>query len=445
MRLWIWACLIFAVEAQAGELDRGVTRLVDELELPAIPGFSPAMDLAVVVLSESPGSPTVRGVTGLLRARLYALGVKTVLELDPAANDAETERRARDAGAELLLVVRAQNVAGKLSLESELRGIDRGLWVRSEKAAIYATAEETIDDAGRGAVAIHTPALTVEEPAEGLRFEGAPQRIATLTDRVMAIASCDVGLPGGETLFVLTKRWLYAYLYSGTGYAKKAAALELYNLERSKERTREPFGVLSCGSARELALGSSELKDGQLVRAKMQGQETILGVTRTFTGWPIGEISPGKWAFAHVDAGRARLSASIELEGGGKKSLEAPVLEMVVDRGRAVALTERYRVVRFSEELDAPVVIGTSGVGMSLFDAPAELLVATSSAAKNRDRLRLLPFDRSKKERRSVELDGAIHATTVAKMSAELRAVIAAAYRDGKTEIFALPLKGAPR
>jgi hypothetical protein len=54
----------------------------------------------------------------------------------------------------------------------------------------------------------------------------------------------------------------------------------------------------------------------------------------------------------------------------------------------------------------------------------------------------LIPLDKTKKERRaSVEIDGAVHATTVAKLTADVRAVIAAAYRDGRTELFAIPLK----
>jgi hypothetical protein len=122
--------------------------------------------------------------------------------------------------------------------------------------------------------------------------------------------------------------------------------------------------------------------------------------------------------------------------------LDSPVLEIAIARGRALAVTDRYRLLRYSEELDAPVVLGTSGVGISLVSGAPDLAVATSSSARDRDRLRLIPLDKSKKEKRaSVEIDGAVHATTVAKLAADLRAVIAAAYRDGRTEIFAVPLK----
>jgi len=135
----------------------------------------------------------------------------------------------------------------------------------------------------------------------------------------------------------------------------------------------------------------------------------------------------------------------IEVDGSAH-NVDAPLLDVVIDHGKTIAVTDKYRLVRYSDDLDAPVAFGTSGVGVSLIDGTPELVVATSSFSRERDRLRLIPLDKTKKEKRvSVEIDGAVYATTIAKLSADTRAVIAAAYRDGRTELFAVPLKGAQK
>lgn len=446
------ATLIIAVALAlpASELDRGVSQLVRELELPAVAGFSLSADVALAVTGEGKNAAEARAVErivgGLLRGKLAAVGLTSVLELPAAATTANIEHLARGEGAEWMLAVAASAKSGKLSLHAELRRIDLGLWsLPPPKVLLFATADRTIEieePLKPLPAAVNEAIAEGGELGEGLNFDGAPQRIAAIGDRVLAMASCELGAPIGEALFVLTRRSLIIYLYSSTGDLRKAGALELASLERAKERVREPFGTVVCAAGgKELAFGSSELKDGQVVRLRAANHEVAMSIARAIPGLPVGELSPGKWALAHADAGKSRLSAAIEVDGT-IKTLDAPVYELAIGRGRALAVGDRYRLIKYSAELEAPVVIGTSGVGISVIGGATELAVTTSSVARDRDRLRLVPLDRSKKERRaSVEIDGAVSATAVARLGAEQRAVIAAAYRDGRTELYAVPLR----
>lgn len=461
------ATLIIAVALMlpASELDRGVAQLVRELELSSVAGFSMSSDVALAVSGEGKDAAEARAVErivgGLLRGKLSAAGLSSVLELDaprsirgggvPASSDRDpglNEKLARESGAEWMLAVAASAKSGKISLHAELRRIDLGLWSPPPPTPLlFATADQTIE---MEEPLKPLPVVTSEPvlDADGLNFDGAPQRIGAVGDRVLAMASCDLGAPIGEALFVLTRRSLIGYLYSSTGDVRKAGSLELAGLERAKERVREPFGALVCAAGgKELAFGSSELKDGQVVRVRAAANELTLAIARALPGIPVGELSPGKWALAHPDGGKSRLSAAIELDGA-TKTLESAVYELAIGRGRAIAVGDRYRLIKYSAELEAPVVIGTSGVGVSVIGGAQELAVTTSSVARDRDRLRLVPLDRARKERRgSVELEGAVSATAVARIGADHRAVIAAAYRDGRTELYAIALrnKGAPR
>jgi hypothetical protein len=472
--LSIAAVLFCPSIAAASSLDRAAARIVEQLELPGVAGFDLKEHLAIAVIARSTpdvdAEPAmVKPLGSLLQSRLEQLGARSLSMVDNPPSSAEAERIAREAGAQWLLVVSVEPITRDvLRLWAEVKMVDRGLWLpepRPGEATIYATAEESIrlDDTLRSLLARSDPRDPDPHPhpPDALHLDGAPMRIATVEDRVLALSACEIA--GRSVLFLLDSKSFIAFTYEG-GTLRRSGSIDLGKLPKASTVSRDPIGSIACGPSdkserREVAFGSSALRSGQVLRVESRKTgEVALSFARTIDGVPLGYLAGGRLVLGSIDAGRSRWASPLAIEDKGRtveRSIRTGLVDLALEPAapqgfRAVGVGTDYRLMRFTDDLEKSVPFGSSGVGVRIVgDGDSIVLVATSSASTaDRDRVRLLAPDHGVLKRLdSIDVDGSVYATAIGALRAQdTRDLILAAYRpqERRTDILAIRLI-APR
>jgi hypothetical protein len=448
----------------ASPLDKAATELVEKLAIANVSGFNLASDVAVEVTTRGGAggdqSRLGRALSGLVRARIETLGVRSSFAVETGG---DPEQAARDLGAEWLLAIAAEPV-GKdaLRLWAELRAIDRGLWAPVPKpgmSTIYATAELTtkLDPSIEALLATPEPTREVPRPAGegGLRFDGAPARLFTVDDRVLALAICEVGGRRAPVLAVLESRSLELYEIDEPRAHRRLAVVDLSSAPRASEPSREPIGALACEKG-EIALGTSGMRLGQLLRAEAtRSGEIAIRPVRTLEGVPLGYLPGGRIVLGAVDGGRSRYASALRVDSAGKVSerdLGAALLDVSLDPSapagfRAIGVAVDHRLVRLGDDLDKIQPVAPSGVGVRIVaeEKSAYFIVTSSEADENRDKIALLSLDGGAAKRLDVaEIEGSVFATAIGSIAADARALFAAAYHPGLNRTDVLALRLAP-
>jgi hypothetical protein len=269
----------------------------------------------------------------------------------------------------------------------------------------------------------------------------------SVDDRILAIAACEAG--GKNALVILGTRTLFVF---GPD-RRRLASLDLTQLPRASQPSREPLGSLAC-TKDELAFGTSALKTGHITRLDAQRTgELSVKVLRPVDGLPLGYLSGNRLVLGAIDLGRGRFASALRIEGAGKvqeRDVGAPLLDVALEPAaplgfRAIGVMLDHQLVRLGDELDSIQPVIASGVGVKIVvDEKAACFVTTSKdASEEHDRVALVAFDRGAARRiDTADVDGAVYATTVASLGGEGRAVLIAAYHApiGKTDVLSLKL-----
>lgn len=469
--------------AHASALDRQVAQLVVALELEQAPGFSLGADLALGVTTYPTGGgdglPEL--VLGLLRARLEELGARAlvVLPFQAAADLAALEEAARAGGAEWLLQITIGPAsAARTRLDARLRAVDRGLWVAPPApgaSGIYASAELLLDPPpGLGRVGDTDPRPVRgggREPSRAStsigRFGSSPARLATLDERVLALAACRFGGPAArELVFALGERTLYAFSFDGRALSR-AAALDLSSLSRARAPARDPLGTLVCGRS-ELLLGHGALERGHTIEVVVPAgedrdrpagpapragpRELGLRFGRTLPGLPLGVLPGGKVLFGDVDGGRNRLGRLLRADGIARET-RAPLEDVLLDPdlpagSRAFGVSVAHQLVRLGDDLELSEAVVGTGAGARVFTSGETVLAVTTSSISSgdRDRLRLWALEpRAARRLDALDVGGGVFATVIVGPALGPRELLFAAWRGGarKSELYAVDLASA--
>ncbi len=427
--------------ARASELDDTATALVSGLALPSVEAFSLSDDLAVVV--ELDGDlPRILG--GLLLARLASLGAESAFAIDPGPN---ADARARDAGAEWLLLVRGEDRDGALALFAELRSIDRGIWSPPSdpsQVPIYATAER------RAILTASSIPRNVEPPPPGAphpdraRLEGPALRIGSLDERVLALRACPLVDTDRDELVVLTPEALSVYSLAN-GRLRRTARYELGELPRHATPAREPIGAIVCNGSK-IAFGHSGLAGGHVIEMSKKAELTTAG---NLPGIPIAALPDGRWLLAETEAGTSRYQKELIAKRGAettKVTLGAPILDAVALAGEApsgwrlLAVTADYQLVRLGDTLAAPERIGTSGVGISVFLLEGRPHVVATGASRDGGHDQLELYGSGEPPARPVPVDGPVYATAAGRLRGAGLDLVAAARARDRTDLFLMTL-----
>lgn len=432
---WPLLLVLLPSVAAGSELDRAATALISELALPSIEGFNLSDGLAVSVdLPEETG----RLLAGLLLSRLAALGGDTAFVVTPGG---DADARARREGAEWLLEVRGRSEASKLSLFAELRQIDPGLWRRppAEHAVpIVATAEHV--------TRIETTPVPRPPPPEpstpsGPRLRGPALTIRSVSEPVLALAACPLTETGVDDLLVLTPASLTVYSFRGGGL-RPIAQIDLARFPRHPAPVRDPVGAIAC-DGRLVAFGTSGIANGRVVRARKEGKRLDLKDVAELSGIPVASTDK-RWIVALTDAGTNRLV----IQNGEARS--KPLLDARGHQGRLLGVTTDYRLVQMKPDLSVESVLGTSGAGISAFNAGGEAyVVTTGNRPAEQDRLTLVTaVDGRTKEVTPVGVEGRVYATAVGRFRGTVKRELIAAARtalEGASDLLLVELQEGPK
>ncbi len=319
------AALIAATPS--ADLDGAVTRLVSDLRLADVSGYTLDADLAVAVTGDAAWTRTV---AGLVRGRLGQLGVEHTIDLAEAS-----EAKARAAGAEWLLSVRVEPVGGSelTALSAALIRVDRGLWAPApdEPGPVLAIADRTFSRAKTAPPPPPPPTGTVS-------LAGPAVVLSVLPDRVLAMGACAPAEGRPDELVVVTEFYVRTYRFDRRGL-DVVAELDLTSLPRAPAPSREPFGTVVCDGA-AFAIGSSDLDRGYRVVRRGSG----LAIERDLPGMPVGKDAKG-WVLVHAVPGKNHFGPRL-VRGDGATAEAAPAYAVWADAERAFFVSTDYALTR---------------------------------------------------------------------------------------------------
>ncbi|MEQ8274497.1 MAG: hypothetical protein RMA76_45375 [Deltaproteobacteria bacterium] len=340
--------LAFALLAAtpSADLDGAVTRVVSDLRLADVSGFSLDEDLAVVVSGDSAWTTTV---AGLIRGRLLQLGVEHTLPLPPGS----TEAAARQAGAEWLLRVQVEVVDELEMVSAQLVRIDRGLWAADPHSPgpILAIADRTFS---RRTTA---PPPPPPPPTGTPSLAGPAVVLSAVPGRVLAMGACAPKAGEPDELVVVTQSFVRTYRFDKRGL-DVVAELDLSKLPRAPAPAREPFGAVVCdGDA--IGFGTTDLDRGYRVVRK----GARLEIDADLTGMPVGRNADG-WVLAQAIAGRNLFASTLTLPRGRGVEI-TPSYAMLATADRAFVVTTAYTLVSSTGKFDDPQRVGRAGSALA--------------------------------------------------------------------------------